>query len=311
MSLLAKLQIQYPIIQAGMVWVSGAKLAAAAANAGCLGTIGAGSMKPELLAEHIKKAKSLTPHSLAVNVPLLYEKAPEQIQVAIDGGIKIFITSAGSPKLFTEKIKSSGGYVIHVISTPELAQKCEAAGVDAVVAEGFEAGGHNGRDELTTLTLVPQVVDSVRIPVIAAGGIADGRGLAAVLALGASAAQIGTRFVATQEASAHEKFKKLVVDSKPTDTMLMMKNYVPVRLYKNEFFHRILQAEKECAPKERLIEILGKGKARSGMLEGNIEDGEIEIGQVSALIKDIPSVNDLVQRLMAEYNQIIKQQKTY
>lgn len=298
-----RLGLSTPIIQAGMVWVSGAKLAAAAANAGALGTIGAGSMKPDLLRVHIRKAHTLTKGPLAVNVPLLYERTGEQIQVALDEGIKVFITSAGSPKLYTQKLKDAGATVIHVVSTPELAQKCEAAGVDAVVAEGFEAGGHNGRDELTTLVLVPQVVDAVKVPVIAAGGIADGRAIAAALALGASAVQIGSRFVATHEASAHENFKRAVVAAKATDTMLMMKRAVPVRLLKNAFFEEIKAAEEQCADAARLTEILGHGRARAGMLEGDLTRGELEIGQVAGMIKDVVSVRELIERLMEELHQ--------
>jgi enoyl-[acyl-carrier protein] reductase II len=301
--LLNNLKITTPIIQAGMVWVSGGKLAAAAANAGALGVIGAGSMKPELLREHILKAQSLTNKSLAVNVPLLYEKTGEQIDVALSLGIRIFITSAGSPKLYTQKLKAAGAFVMHVVSTPELAQKCEAAGVDAIIAEGFEAGGHNGRDELTTMALIPQVVDCVKIPVIAAGGIADGRAIAAALALGASAVQMGSRFVATVEASAHENFKSAVLRAGPTDTMLMMKRAVPVRLLKNPFFEEIKALENICADKEALEKALGHGRAKKGMLEGDLTNGELEIGQVAGLIHDIPTVEILVKRLMKEYHQ--------
>jgi enoyl-[acyl-carrier protein] reductase II len=301
--LLNNLKITTPIIQAGMVWVSGGKLAAAAANAGALGVIGAGSMKPELLREHILKAQSLTNKSLAVNVPLLYEKTGEQIDVALSLGIRIFITSAGSPKLYTQKLKAAGAFVMHVVSTPELAQKCEAAGVDAIIAEGFEAGGHNGRDELTTMALIPQVVDCVKIPVIAAGGIADGRAIAAALALGASAVQMGSRFVATVEASAHENFKSAILRAGPTDTMLMMKRAVPVRLLKNPFFEEIKALETICADKEALEKALGHGRAKKGMLEGDLTNGELEIGQVAGLIHDIPTVEILVKRLMKEYHQ--------
>lgn len=307
MKLMQTLQISRPIIQAGMVWVSGGKLAAAAANAGCLGVIGAGSMKPELLREHILKAQSVTSKSLAVNVPLLYEKSEEQIQTALELGIKIFITSAGSPKKFTSMLKSAGCTVLHVVSTPELALKCEEAGVDAVIAEGFEAGGHNGRDELTTLTLVPQVVDAVKIPVVAAGGIADGRALAAALSLGAECVQMGTRFIATHEASAHDNFKQVLVQAKATDTMLMMKRSVPVRLFKNKFYEQIKDAEEKCADKTQLEAILGRGRAKLGMLEGNMDEGEIEIGQIAGLVRDIVSVKELVDRLMEEYHQTIKE----
>lgn len=296
------LPIKYPIIQAGMVWVSGGKLAAASAEAGILGVIGAGSMKPDLLSEHIKKAKALTSHPerLAVNVPLLYEKTKEQLEVSLSLGIKIFITSAGSPKTYTPWLKSLGCTVIHVVSTPEFAVKSEAAGCDAVIAEGFEAGGHNGRDEITTLTLIPQVVDAVRIPVIAAGGIGDGRGIAAVMCLGAQGAQLGTRFVATKESSAHDNFKQAIIQSGPNSTMLSMKKLVPVRLYKNKFFEDITRMEEAGASKEELATHLGHGRAREGMLHGDMTEGEIEIGQISGLIKDIPSVSDLVQTLILE-----------
>lgn len=295
------LKIDYPLIQAGMVWVSGGKLAAASANAGILGVIGAGSMKPDLLFHHITKAKSLTTKSLAVNVPLLYKDADKQIQTALDLGIKIFITSAGSPKIFTKKLKDQNCIVIHVVSTPELAKKCEEAGVDVVIAEGFEAGGHNGRDEITTMSLIPQVVDCIKIPVIAAGGIGDGRGILAAMALGAKGAQLGTRFVATIESSAHQNFKQAIVNSSFNSTMLSMKKSVPVRLLKNKFYEEITELENQCASKEKLEEHLGKGRAKSGMLEGNLEDGELEIGQIVGLVKDIPTVQVLVSRLLAEY----------
>lgn len=296
-----KLGIALPIIQAGMVWTSGAKLAAASANAGCLGTIGAGSMQPDLLKQHIIKAQQLSQKSLAVNVPLLYEKADQQIQVALDAGIKIFITSAGSPKLFTEKLKRAGAFVIHVVSSPVLAKKCEAAGVDAVIAEGFEAGGHNGRDELTTMVLTPLVVDAVKIPVIAAGGIVDGRGIAAALALGAQAVQMGTRFVATQEASVHDNFKNAILAAGPDATMLMMKKHIPVRLLKNAFYEEVKAAEDRCATPAELEALLGKGRARAGMLEGDMKNGELEIGQAAALIKDLPTVAELIKKLASEY----------
>ncbi len=302
--LCTQLKLSTPIVQAGMVWVSGGKLAAAAANAGALGTIGAGSMKPDLLAQHIQKAQGLTKNSLAVNVPLLYDKAEEQIDTALRLGIRIFITSAGSPKIFTKKLKDAGAFVIHVVATPDLAKKCEAAGVDAVVAEGFEAGGHNGRDELTTFALIPQVVDAVRIPVIAAGGIADGRGIAAALALGAQAVQLGTRFVATQESSAHDNFKQAILRAQATDTMLMMKRTVPVRLMKNAFYEELKAAEEVCADKEQLLQILGHGRARAGMLEGDLSAGELEIGQIAGLVRDIPTVEALVARLMEEYRTV-------
>jgi enoyl-[acyl-carrier protein] reductase II len=309
MNLILKLlPIQYPIIQAGMVWVSGGKLAAASADAGILGVIGAGSMKPDLLSLHLKKAKSLTnfPERLAVNVPLLYEGAKEQIDLSLKEGIKIFITSAGSPKIFTSYLKDQGARVIHVISTPELARKCELAGCDAVVAEGFEAGGHNGRDEITTMALIPQVVDAVKIPVIAAGGIADGRGIAAALALGASGVQMGTRFVATIESSAHDNFKQAILESHPNSTMLMMKKSVPVRLLKNQFFEEVRKLEDLGASKEELEKLLGKGRAKKGMLEGDMMEGELEIGEICSLVRDIPSVQELVDRLVLDTRRSIE-----
>jgi enoyl-[acyl-carrier protein] reductase II len=301
-SLTQLLPIKYPIIQAGMVWISGGKLAAASANAGILGVIGAGSMKPDLLESQILKAISLTSHSerIAVNVPLLYEKTKEQLEVALKNGIKIFITSAGSPKTYTSWLKDQNCTVIHVTSTPDLALKCEAAGCDAVIAEGFEAGGHNGRDEITTLVLIPQVVDAVKIPVIAAGGIGDGRGIAAALALGAKGVQMGTRFVATKESSAHEDFKKIILSSKPNSTMLMMKKHVPVRLLKNHFSDQVKILEDRGASKEELELLLGHGRAKKGMLEGDLLEGELEIGEICSLIKDIPSVEELIDRLVEE-----------
>jgi enoyl-[acyl-carrier protein] reductase II len=293
--------IRLPIVQAGMVWVSGGKLAAAASEAGALGVVGAGSMQPELLREHLRKAKSLTAKPLGVNIPLLYSKAQEQIDIAFEEGVRIFFTSAGSPKTYTKPLKDRGAVVVHVTSSPELAKKCEDAGVDAVVAEGFEAGGHNGRDEITTLVLVPEVVDAVKIPVIAAGGIGDGRGIAAALALGASGVQLGTRFAATVESSAHASFKQAIVDAGSGATMLTMKKHVPVRLMKNRFFAEVAAAEERGASKAELEAILGKGRAKRGMLEGDLDEGELEIGQISGLVHDVPTVAALVSRLEAEY----------
>lgn len=300
------LSIKYPIIQAGMVWVSGAKLAAASANAGILGVIGAGSMNPELLDQHLKKAKELTQNkkNLAVNVPLLYSKTKEQLEVSLQNGIKIFITSAGSPKTYTSWLKDQGAVVIHVTSNPELAMKCEAAGVDAVIAEGFEAGGHNGRDELTTFSLIPQVIQAVKIPVIAAGGIADAQGIAAAMLLGADAVQMGTRFVATKESSAHENFKQAIVAASATSTMLMMKKHVPVRLMKNAFYDEIKKLEETCASEEELVQHLGYGRAKKGMLEGDLLNGELEIGQIAGLVHDIPTVDELVKKIIADYQKL-------
>lgn len=304
-SLLNILPIKYPIIQAGMVWVSGGKLAAASANAGILGVIGAGSMSLEILDMQIKKAISLTSHPerLAVNIPLLYEKSKEQIEIALKNNIEIFITSAGSPKTYTPWLKELGKTVIHVTSSPELAKKCEAAGCDAVIAEGFEAGGHNGRDEITTMVLIPQVTQAVKIPVIAAGGIINGRSMLAALSLGASGVQMGTRFVAAKESSAHEKFKDVVINAGPDSTMLMMKKATPVRLYKNKFFEEIKALEERGASKDELNLHLGKGRARKGMHEGDLENGEIEIGQGAAMVKSIQTVEEIVLETLNEYSE--------
>jgi enoyl-[acyl-carrier protein] reductase II len=288
-----------------MVYVSGGRLAAAAAEAGCLGLVGAGSMSPELLGQQIQKAQSLTKEPVGVNVPLLYPRVQEQLDVALAAGVRIFFTSAGSPKTWTPYLKDRGATVVHVTSNPELAQKCEAAGVDAVVAEGFEAGGHNGREELTTLVLIPQVVDAVRIPVIAAGGIGDGRGIAAVLALGAEGAQLGSRFAATAESSAHQHFKEAIVAAPPGGTMLAMKALVPVRLLRNRFYDEVAAAEARGAGKDELSALLGKGRARRGMLEGDLDSGELEIGQISGLIHDLPTCAALVERLVREYGAAI------
>ena len=296
--------IRYPIIQAGMVWVSGAKLAAASANAGILGIIGAGSMGPELLQSQIEKAKLLTNKPIAVNIPLLYSKAQEQIQIALDGGIRIFFTSAGSPKKWTKFLKDQGCIVVHVTSSPELAIKCEDAGVDAIVAEGFEAGGHNGREEITTMCLIPQVVDVVKIPVIAAGGIIDGRQIAAAFCLGAKGVQMGTRFVATVESSAHQNFKQALINSNSDSTRLMMKKLVPVRLMKNKFFTEVEALENQGASASLLEQLLGKGRAKKGMYEGDLENGELEIGQGCSMLKEIPSVADLIPKLINEMQKI-------
>jgi enoyl-[acyl-carrier protein] reductase II len=303
------LGLKYPIIQAGMIWVSGAKLAAAAANAGVLGVVGAGSMKPDLLREQLIKVKQLTNNPIAVNIPLLYKLTQEQIQTSLDGGIKIFITSAGSPKLYTKMLKDAGAMVIHVVSTPELAKKCEDAGVDMVIAEGFEAGGHNGRDEITTLSLIPQVLKEVKIPVIAAGGIANGEAMAALLSLGAHGVQMGTRFLMTQESSAHPNFKQAILKAKFNSTQLQMKKIVPVRLLDNNFAKTIRELEQNNASNEELIQALGHGRAKLGMLEGDLNEGELEIGQICSLIKDIPTCAELVKNLIVEYNSAIKKLK--
>jgi enoyl-[acyl-carrier protein] reductase II len=294
------LEIQYPIIQAGMVWVSGANLAAASANAGCLGTIGAGSMDINLLDSQIKKAQAQTNKSLAVNLPLLYHGIEAQIETCLRNKIKIFITSAGSPKKYTQELKKHGAKVLHVISTPEFALKAQDAGVDAVIAEGFEAGGHNGRDEITTLTLIPQVSDVVKIPVIAAGGIVDHRGILAAFNLGAQGVQMGTRFLMTQESSAHLNYKNLLLAAQFNSTDLVMKALTPVRLLKNQFYEEIKKIELSQNP-DAVKKHLGTGRAKQGMLMGDLEQGELEIGQGISLIKDLPTVQKMVEKLIADF----------
>ncbi len=298
--------IKYPIIQAGMIWCSGSKLAAATSNNGGLGIIGAGSMKPELLDEHLSKMKTLTDKAYAVNFPIFSSYAEAQVDVILKHGVKIVFTSAGSPKKFTPLFKEQGITVVHVVPNPSLAIKCELAGVDAIVAEGFEAGGHNGQDEITTMVLIPQVVDAVNIPVIAAGGIGDGRTMAAALSLGADAVQIGSRFAVTQESSAHENFKHRIIQAGAGETRLLMKKLMPVRLMQNKFMEDVMALEAKGASKDELAELLGKGRAKKAIFEGDLEDGEIEIGQISGLIKDIPTVADLMTRFIKEYNSCIQ-----
>ena len=295
------LQIEFPLIQAGMVWVSGYKLAVAAANSGILGVIGAGSMNLELLEIHIRKALAETPRPIAVNVPLLYHQTEAQIHLALRAGIRIFITSAGSPRTYTSFLKKEGCTVLHVISSPLLAKKCEDAGVDAVIAEGFEAGGHNGREELTSVVLIPQVREAVKIPVIAAGGFSTGASMAAAFALGAEGVQMGTRFLATQESSAHPTFKASVLEAATYGTMLCMKQLIPVRLLRNPFYEKVHALESQGATAETLSALLGKGRAKEGMLEGNWEEGELEVGQVAALIHDLPTTAALVARIRQEF----------
>lgn len=294
-------RIAHPIIQAGMIWCSGWKLASAVSNAGGLGLLGSGSMYPDVLREHIRKCKAATDKPFGVNVPLLYPDIDKHIQIIIEEEVKIVFTSAGNPKTWTNILKEKGITVVHVVSSSKFAQKSEAAGVDAVVAEGFEAGGHNGREETTTMCLIPAVVDAVKIPVIAAGGIANGRQMLAAFALGAEAVQVGSRFAATIESSAHEAFKKKIVDAQEGDTLLTLKELTPVRLLKNKFFDEVQQAYAQGANKEALEKLLGRGRAKKGMFEGNIDEGELEIGQVSALINDIPTAAEVVNRFLIEY----------
>lgn len=310
MNKIAKLfGIEYPIIQGGMVWVSGGKLAAAVSRAGGLGIIGAGSMQPELLQQHITTAQSLTSKPIAVNVPLLYEKAHEQIDMALSLGIKIFFTSAGSPKKYTSYLKDHAAIVVHVCSTPAQALSCQEAGVDAVVAEGFEAGGHNGRDEITTMTLIPQVKKAVSIPVIAAGGIATGGAILAAMALGADGVQMGTRFLMTKESSAHENFKTLLLSATATSTKIMMKATTPVRLFSNKFADEISQIEQSFHGdnlKQKLIQHLGKYRARQGMLEGDLNNGELEVGQIISSVKDVLTVEQVFKEIIKDYQESYK-----
>ncbi|GIV27745.1 MAG: 2-nitropropane dioxygenase [Bacteroidia bacterium] len=297
--------IQYPIIQAGMIWCSGWELAAAVSNAGGLGLIGSGSMYPDILREHIRKCKAATDKPFGVNVPLLYPDIDKHIQIIVEEGVKIVFTSAGNPKTWTPFLKQHGITVVHVVPGTKYALKAQEAGVDAVVAEGFEAGGHNGKEETTTLTLIPAVRKAISIPLIAAGGIGSGSSMAAAFALGAEAVQIGSRFVASKESSAHPNFKQSVVNAKEGDTILTLKKLTPVRLIKNKFALTALEYEQRGASAEELQQLLGRARAKKGMFEGDLEEGELEIGQVSALIDDIKPAAQIVQEIIQEYNQVI------
>lgn len=294
-------QIRYPIVQGGMVWCSGHKLAAAVSEAGGLGLLGAGSMRPDLLREHIRETRSATSRPFGVNIPLMSKYAADFVQVCLDEKVRIIFTSAGNPKKYTATFKEAGARVAHVVANVTMARKCEEAGVDALVAEGFEAGGHNGLDELTTLVLVPQVVDAVRIPVLAAGGIGDGRAMAAAMALGAEGVQVGTRFAASQESSAHPSFKQAVADATDTATVLTLKKIAPVRLIRNEAAERFVAMEREGAPREALQEAVGTGRPRMGMFEGDLVEGELEIGQIAGLVHEILPAAEIVSRMMVEY----------
>ncbi len=298
--------IRFPVIQGGMVWVSGGKLAAAVSNAGGLGLVGAGSMDPDLLHHHIRKARSLTTRPFGVNIPIFSRYAEDQVKTSIAEGVRIFFMSAGSPRKFTAPLKEAGCTVVHVTATPTLAAKCQAAGVDAVVVEGFEAGGHNGRDELTTFVLIPQTRDAVSIPVIAAGGIADGRGIAAAMALGADGVQLGTRFAATRESSASENYKQAIVNAGDTDTILTLKQLMPVRLVKNRLTEQIIELEASCPESSALQELVGKGAAKRAILEGDVERGEVEAGQISGLIRDIPDVKTCMEKLVTETAEVFR-----
>lgn len=301
------LGIKYPVIQAGMIWASGWKLASAVSNAGGLGLIGSGSMYPEVLREHIQKCKAATDNPFGVNVPLLYPDIDKHINIVIEEKVPIVFTSAGNPKTWTKVLKDNGIKVVHVVSSSKFAMKAQEAGCDAVVAEGFEAGGHNGREETTTLVLIPSVCNAVTIPVIAAGGIATGRQMLACMVLGASGVQIGSRFVASEEASSHINFKQAVINAVEGDTLLSLKQLTPVRLLKNTFFNKVQEAENKCASAEELKELLGRGRAKRGMFEGHLDEGELEIGQVSSLIKTIKPAAAIVEEIWNEFEALLKQ----
>jgi enoyl-[acyl-carrier protein] reductase II len=299
--------IDVPIVQAGMIWCSGWELAAAVSNAGGLGIIGAGSMYPDILQSHIRKCKSATNKPFGVNVPMLYPDLDKHMEIIMAEKVPVVITSAGNPKVWTQKFKDNGMKVIHVVSNAKFAKKAEDAGVDAIVAEGFEAGGHNGREETTTLCLIPLVKQAVNIPVIAAGGIGTGRTMLAAMALGADGVQIGSRFVASDESSANINFKNKVVASNEGDTKLVLKQLTPVRLLKNNFFEQVQKAESNCASVEELTALLGRARAKKGMFEGDMDEGELEIGQIAALIKEIKPAKAIMDEIIAEYEQAKKE----
>lgn len=294
--------IDYPIIQGGMVWVSGWKLASAVSNSGGLGLIGAGSMYPEVLRKHIQKCKKATDKPFGVNVPMLYPDIEKIMEIIIEEGVKVVFTSAGNPKIWTSFLKEKGITVVHVVSSVKFALKAEIAGVDAVVCEGFEAGGHNGREETTTFTLIPMVKEQVKIPVIAAGGIGSGKAMLVAMVLGADGVQIGSRFAATEESSAHQKFKDVIVDVKDGDTQLTLKELAPVRLVKNNFYNEVQELYQQNPTKEQLKELLGRARAKKGMFEGDLENGELEIGQVAGLIHDIKPAKEVLNEIINEFH---------
>nr|WP_322625774.1 nitronate monooxygenase [uncultured Flavobacterium sp.] len=295
--------IKYPIIQAGMIWASGYKLASAVSNAGGLGMLGAGSMYPDVLREHIRKCKAATDKPFAVNVPMLYPNIDEIMNIIVEEGVKIVFTSAGNPKTWTSFLKEKGITVVHVVSSVKFALKAQEAGVDAVVAEGFEAGGHNGREETTTFTLIPMVKEKINIPLIAAGGIANGKGMLAAMVLGADGVQVGSRFIATPEASSHQSFKDMIVNLEDGDTHLTLKELAPVRLIKNKFYHDLMALYAKGATPDDLKTLLGRARAKRGMFEGDLEEGELEVGQIAGLIRDIKPAADIVHDMITEYNQ--------
>lgn len=293
--------IKYPIIQGGMIWNSGYKLASAVSNAGGLGLIGAGSMYPDVLRGHIQKCKKATNKPFGINVPMLYPNIEEIMQIIIEEGVKIVFTSAGNPKTWTSFLKENNITVVHVVSSSKFALKAQEAGVDAVVAEGFEAGGHNGREETTTLTLIPMVREKISIPLIAAGGIATGRGMLAAMTLGADGVQMGSRFAASIESSSHDNFKNTIIETNEGDTVLTLKELAPVRLIKNKFFNEVQELYAKCPTPEELKTLLGRARAKRGMFEGDLEDGELEIGQIAGLIHDILPVETIVDNVMSEF----------
>ncbi len=294
-------KIKYPIIQGGMIWNSGYKLASAVSNAGGLGLIGAGSMYPEVLREHIKKCKKATSKPFGVNVPMLYPNIEEIMKIIVDEGVQIVFTSAGNPKTWTPFLKENGITVVHVVSSSVFALKAQDAGVDAVVAEGFEAGGHNGREETTTLTLIPIVKEKIKIPLIAAGGIATGCGMLAVMVLGADGVQVGSRFAASVESSAHDNFKETIINVKEGDTQLTLKELAPVRLIKNKFYHDVQDLYKKCPSKEDLVVLLGRARAKRGMFEGDLIEGELEIGQIAGIIHEIKPAKEIIEEMITDF----------
>jgi len=296
--------ISHPIVQGGMIWVSGWRLASAVSNSGGLGLIGAGSMYPEVLREHILKCKKATTNPFGVNVPMLYPNIEEIIQIIIDEGVKIVFTSAGNPKTHTARLKEKGITVVHVVSSVKFALKAQDAGVDAVVAEGFEAGGHNGREETTTFTLIPMVKEKLKIPLIAAGGISNGRGMLAAMVLGADGVQVGSRFAASEESSAHHNFKEMIVKANEGDTLLTLKELAPVRLLKNSFFDELMELYKTKPSKQELLDLLGRARAKKGMFEGDLVDGELEIGQISGLINEIKPAAEIIEDMVSEFEKM-------
>jgi len=303
--------IKYPIIQGGMIWNSGYKLASAVSNSGGLGLIGAGSMYPEVLREHIQKCKKATDKPFGVNIPMLYPNLEEIINIVVEEGVKIVFTSAGNPKTWTSFLKENGITVVHVVSSSVFALKAQEAGVDAIVAEGFEAGGHNGRDETTTLTLIPMVKEKIKIPIIAAGGIATGRGMLATMILGADGVQVGSRFAASVESSSHNNFKETIVNVKEGDTQLTLKELAPVRLVKNKFYQDVQNLYEKCPSKEELIQLLGRARAKKGMFEGDLDEGELEIGQIAGLIHEILPVEQIIQQMITEFEAACKEKAKF